>query len=102
MTIRHVVTWKLAESDPSERAAQAERIVAALEALPAQISDIRSLQVGVNSIGPERNWDVVLIADYDDAAALERYQVHPAHLPVVGLIKPLTAERSCVDFELVL
>ena len=42
MTIRHVVSWKLAATDEAERAEQAARDQAGLESLPAVIPQIRS------------------------------------------------------------
>lgn len=100
MTIRHVVSWKLAESDLALKPAQAAEIKAGLESLRGVIDGMSALEVGVNVLNPGANWDVVLIADYDDAAALAGYQVHPAHVAVSGIIRGLVAERSCVDFEL--
>lgn len=100
MTIRHVVTWKLAESDPVVRAAQAAEIQGALEALRGQVPGMRALDVGINAIGPESNWSIVLIADYDDEAALAAYQVHPGHVEAAAIIRGYVSERSCVDFEL--
>jgi hypothetical protein len=39
-----------------------------------------------------------LVAEYDDAAALARYQVHPAHVEAGAYVKSVTAERMAVDF----
>ena len=100
MTIRHIVSWRLAESDPTLTAAQAAEIKAGLEGLRGQIEGMSAIDVGVNVLNPGANWDVVLVADYDDEAALAAYQVHPAHVAVAGYIKSVVAERSCVDFEL--
>lgn len=98
MTVRHVVTWKLAETDPAAKAEQIERVRAGLESLPAVVSDIRSLQVGVNGVGPDDNWDVVLIADYDDEQGLRRYVEHPEHQKVAAYIRSVVSERAGVDF----
>ena len=98
--IRHVVSWKLVTPDAAGKDAGFETIRTALEALPALIPAIETLQVGRNIAYPQSNWDVVLIADYASLDALEAYQVHPEHQRVVGIIKPLVAERSNVDFEL--
>lgn len=100
MTIRHVVSWKLAETDPALQAAQAAEIKALLEALRGQIEGMSAIDVGVNAIGPESNWNLVLIADYDDEAALTAYQVHPSHVAATGVIRGYVSERSCVDFVL--
>lgn len=100
MTIRHVVSWKLTEGDAALKSAQAAEIKAGLEALRGVIDGMSTLDVGVNVLNPGANWDVVLIADYDDEAALAGYQVHPAHVAVSAIIRGLVAERSCVDFVL--
>lgn len=98
MTVRHVVTWKLAETDPAAKAEQIERVRAGLESLPAVVSDIRSLEVGVNGVGPDDNWDVVLIADYDDEQGLRRYVEHPEHQKVAAYIRSVVSQRAAVDF----
>ncbi|MGN6425627.1 Dabb family protein [uncultured Leifsonia sp.] len=98
MTIRHVVSWKLATTDETERAEQAARIKAGLESLPAEIPEILSLEVGVNALLPGDNFDVVLISDFADADALDRYVQAPAHQTVAAYIRSVTAARSAVDF----
>lgn len=100
MTIRHVVSWKLAETDPALRAQHAAEIKTALEALGGQVEGMTAINVGINAAGPVSNWNLVLIADYDDEAALERYQVHPGHVAAAAVIRGYVSERSCVDFEL--
>jgi hypothetical protein len=97
MSIRHVVSWQLAATDPAEKAEQAARIVAGLRALVGVVPDIRSLEMGTDAVGGG-NWDVVMIADFDDVEALSRYQVHPEHQKVAGFIRSVVAARSCVDF----
>lgn len=96
--LRHVVSWKLTAEDARTRLAQIETITAALQSLPALVPSIRSLMVGSNVAYPESNWDLVLIADYDDLDGLEAYQVHPEHVAVTKIIGPLVSQRSNVDF----
>ncbi len=96
--IRHVVTWKLAATDDAERAEQAETMARGLRSLPAFIPEILSLEVGVNVLNPGANFDLVLIADYEDEAALQRYQEHPEHQKVVAYIRTVVGDRSAVDF----
>ena len=59
-----------------------------------------ALDVGINTIGPAANWDVVLIADYADEAALAAYPCTRRPVSVTDVIRCLVAERRCVDFEL--
>jgi hypothetical protein len=92
--------WKLKET--AEGASRAENIVhmkSRLEALPKAIAEIRSLEVGVAYDRSEAMFDLVLITEFASRAALEAYQVHPAHQEVVGFVKAVTAQRAVVDYE---
>ncbi|WP_025156028.1 Dabb family protein [Leifsonia aquatica] len=97
MTIRHVVTWKLASTDAAERAEQAAAVKAKLEALVGVVPEIERLEVGVNVL--PGNFDLVLISDFADLDAVARYQVHPAHEAVAAYIRSVVDGRSAVDFE---
>jgi hypothetical protein len=98
MTIRHVVSWKLATSDESERAEQRAAVKAGLESLPATIPEILALEVGVDALSAD-NFDVVLISDFADEAALQRYVEHPDHQRVAAYIRSVVGARSAVDFR---
>ncbi|WP_158861961.1 Dabb family protein [Leifsonia sp. AG29] len=98
MTIRHVVSWKLATTDAEERAQHAAGIKLGLESLPAVIPQIRFLQVGVNALAGD-NFDVVLISDFDSDDDLRAYVEHPAHAEVASYIRSVVAGRAAVDYE---
>nr|WP_314845776.1 Dabb family protein [uncultured Microbacterium sp.] len=99
MTIRHVVSWKLAAEDAATRREQAEEIVRRLYALDGVVPQLLAISAGANTAYPESNWDVTLVADFDSIAALEEYQVHPAHEEVVAYVRSVVASRAAVDFE---
>ncbi|UUT34803.1 Dabb family protein [Microbacterium elymi] len=98
MTLRHVVAWKLAATDAAARAAQAAEIADRLTALVGVVPTIGSLSAGANVV--DGNWDVALVADFADAAALKAYAVHPEHQKVVAYVRNVIADRVAVDFEL--
>lgn len=100
MTIRHVVSWKLAAEDADERAAQASEVARRLNALEGVVPQILSISAGANAILPDVNWDVVLVADFASVDALDEYQVHPAHLEAAGYIRSVVGARVAVDFEI--
>lgn len=100
MSIRHVVSWKLAAEDADERAAHAAEVARRLMALEGVIPQLQSISAGANVAYPESNWDVTLVADFADVAALEEYQVHPAHEEVVAYVRSVVASRVAVDFEI--
>ena len=96
MSIRHVVSWRLNATDPTEKAEAAAGIASRLEALVGVVAEIRALRVGADVLGGE-NWDVVLIADFDDLAAVARYQVHPSHQDAGTFIRSVVSDRMAVD-----
>lgn len=98
--LRHIVSWKLTGEDVAEVDAQVERIASDLESLVGRIPEILSLRVVRNVVNPGTNFDAAVIADFEDAAALETYISHPAHVDAAGYLKSVTAERACVDFIL--
>ncbi|MGO4490073.1 Dabb family protein [Microbacterium sp. 2RAF4] len=99
MTIRHVVTWKLASEDAAERAAQAAEVARRLNALDGVVPQLLTISAGANVAYPEANWDVTLVADFASVEAIDEYQVHPAHVEVATYIRSVVASRVAVDFE---
>lgn len=98
--LRHVVSFKLTAEDRETKVAQAAEISRRLDALVALIPEVRNLTLGVDTGETAGNWDIVLIADYDDAEALDAYQTHPEHVKVATYIRSLATARNCVDFSL--
>jgi hypothetical protein len=98
MTLRHVVAWKLGAEDVATRDDQARRIADRLLALVGVVPSIGTMTVGPNVV--EGNWDVALVADFADRAALDAYQVHPVHQEVVAYVRSVVSDRVAVDFEL--
>ena len=97
--IRHIVCWKLSATDEATKAEHAARISREMSELPALIPEVLSLEVGTNTLYSEVNWDLVLIADFEDAEALERYAAHPEHQRVGKFIGEVRSDRVAVDFE---
>ena len=100
MTIRHIVMWTLAAEDAATKASHTAEISSRLGALVGVIEEIQTLTVSANVAYPEQNSDVVLVADYADLDALERYQKHPAHVEAAGHIRALVASRASIDVPL--
>jgi hypothetical protein len=96
MTILHIVTWKLSATDPADKAEHAAQMAARLGALVGVVDEIRSFRIGPDVVGGA-NWDIALVAEFDDEAALGRYQVHPAHVAAGAYVRSVIAERMAVD-----
>lgn len=98
MTIRHVVAFTIAAEDAEVRAQQAAEAARQLNALAGVVPSLISMSAGANVLFPGANWDLVLVADFADEAALDAYQVHPAHEEVVAYIGSVRKDRIAVDF----
>lgn len=100
MTIRHIVMWTLAAEDAATKAAHSAEIAERLTALVGVVEEIQSLTVSTNVAYPEQNSDVVLVADYADLDALDRYQKHPAHQEAAAFVRSVVSARASIDFAL--
>ncbi|MBA8815313.1 hypothetical protein FHX48_000365 [Microbacterium halimionae] len=98
MTIRHIVAWKLAASDEATRSEHSESVISALTALKGLVPEIQHITVGAGVV--EGNWDLALIVDVADLAALDAYQNHPAHQAVLPLVRSVVSDRVAVDIDL--
>jgi len=97
--IRHIVTWRLAATDPEQRAADAAGIKSRLEGLRGLVPAER-IDVGVDLGETDGNWHVVLDSDFASTADLAAYQTHPAHLEAASFVRSVAEARSCVDYQL--
>jgi hypothetical protein len=91
--ITHIVMMKL--KDPAD----APDVAARLRALPAQIPEIRSYEVGIDELQGPRAWNVALVSRFDSFATLQSYIQHPAHQEVVAHLDQVCESRASVDFS---
>ena len=94
--VKHIVMFKLQGSD-EQRRETALRFKAALDALPAQIDVLQSMEAAVNE-NPNEEWDVVLTAIVPTMEDVAVYAQHPAHVAAAAIIKDCKQLRACVDY----
>lgn len=94
--LTHVVLFKFKPETTAEQAGQLET---GLKGLPTVIDEIREFRVGRDIIRSERSYDLGLVSGFADLAAMQRYQVHPAHQQVVAMVKAICSNVVAVDFE---
>jgi antibiotic biosynthesis monooxygenase (ABM) superfamily enzyme len=70
-----------------------------LLALKDEIPQIRSAEVGIDISGSDRNFDAVLVADFDTLEDLQTYLENPKHKAVSALCRDIRLERTAVDYE---
>ncbi len=94
--LKHVVFMKFEEGTTDAEVSALEK---ALGELPAKVPEIRGFQFGRDIIRSERSCDFALISDFDNLEAMQRYQVHPDHVRVIGIVRNLSVSIQAVDFE---
>jgi hypothetical protein len=99
--IRHIVMFTLTATDEEQRARDIIDVRGRLEALVGVVPGLKSVtfepDLGLIQAG---HWDVVLVSEHDDNAALEAYQAHPDHQAAGAFIRTVTGDRATVDYEL--
>ena len=95
--VRHVVLFKFkADVSETDRAEFAAR----LKALPELIPGILKPEVGEDFLKSPRSYDVALVFGFEDRAAMDRYQAHPSHAPVLERVRQLCESALAVDYEI--
>lgn len=97
--VKHIVMFRL-NGDESTRHSLAAQFKTAIEALPAKIAQLQSVEVGVNDGPAAGNFDIVLTALCKDYPGLDAYSAHHEHIKCVEIIKPYIAQRTCVDYTI--
>jgi quinol monooxygenase YgiN len=99
--IKHVVMWKLRDgAEGASRAENARRMKELLDACAGQTEGMRSFEVGVDAGIDGAPWDIVLVAEFEDRAALDAYSVNPVHEKAKAFIARVRDERAAVDYLL--
>ncbi len=97
--VKHLVLFKLKNEVP---AAQKEAVMLAfkqaIEALPAKISVIRKIEVGLN-MNPGEVWNIALYSEFDTLDDVKFYAAHPDHVAAGKLLAEVKESRACVDYE---
>ena len=93
--IKHIVFFRFKAS-----VAQPEReaFLDMLNALPAKISELAAFQAGFNVVPSARAFDLALVADFADLAALDGYGKHPDHQPVIQRSREICEQTAAVDY----
>ncbi len=94
--LRHIVMMKF--SDRKNWQTTAEKVSCMLNALPEQVTSLKSMETGINLSSRDVAFDLVLTADFADEAGLEAYRIHSAHVTVLEYLKPRVAQTTVVDY----
>jgi len=91
----HIVMFQFKEENKESNMARVKEM---LEELPSKINTLHSMEVGIDISRSERSFDMVLVSQFEEQAALDIYVPHPAHQEVVSFIKEVTTLSKVVDY----
>lgn len=99
--VKHIILWNLKdEFSKEEKVEIMKNIKIGLEALIDKVPGIVEIKVQTESL-PSSSADLMLDSTFESVEALKNYATHPEHVKVADtLVRPFTAVRSCLDFEL--
>ena len=100
--IKHVVLFKLAPfAEGQTKHENALYLKDKLEKLESEIPELLKMEVVINM--PEvsdSNYDLMLIADFENLADLDVYIHHPEHVKVGTFMSKVRTDRAAIDYEL--
>lgn len=92
--------FKLKEADGKTEYENALEAQKRFDNVIAEVKELKKGEVVVNSKdAPDSNYAIALICEFDDIAALNAYQVHPAHVEFGKFIGTVKTDRACIDYE---
>lgn len=97
--VKHIVLFKLKNMDSQEeKLGIMNKFKTAIEALPAKISVIRKIEVGLN-MNPAESYDIALYSEFDSLDDVNFYAKYPDHVAAASIIAEVKEGRVCVDYE---
>ena len=98
--IKHIVMFKLKETDGKSEYDNALEAQKRFDNVIANVSELKKGEVVINSAdAPESNYTIALLCDFETIDDLNAYQVHPAHLEFGKFIGTVKTDRACIDYE---
>ena len=99
--VKHIILWTLkSEYTAQEKESIKSGIKEGLEGLTGKLDGLVDIKVITGGLSSS-NADLMLDSTFADEAALKAYATHPEHVAVAdGKVRPYTAVRSCLDFEI--
>lgn len=96
--VKHIILWTLKDDVKNDEKVKLG-IKDGLEGLIGKIPGLVDIKVQTEKL-PSSNADVMLDSTFESEEALKSYAVHTLHVDIADTkVRPYTASRSCLDFE---
>ena len=99
--VKHVILWNLKDEYSAEEKKNIKaNIKREIEALQGKIPGLIDIKIYTDGLASS-NADLMLDSTLESEEALKAYAIHPDHVAAAdGFVRPYTASRSCLDFEI--
>ncbi len=94
--VDHLVFFAVKDEASGE---EVEDLLASIRGLKGEVPGVVDLSVGEDFSGRSGDYTHALFARFEDAAGLQKYMEHPAHLAVVEKLGATTSGRIVADYE---
>lgn len=94
--IRHIVLFNIKE----EYKAEIPQLVQNFYGMKGKIEGLLELEAGQDILGSERSYNLGLVTLFENRAAFDAYQTHPAHMPVKKRMHEVRSGSVSCDFEI--
>ena len=95
--IVHIVMFKFKDENKALNMAKVQQRLIKLESL---ITNLRSMEVGINFNDSDRSFDLSLYSTFETQEDLNAYAIHEEHKKVIEIIKSVIIESKVVDYIL--
>ncbi len=98
--VKHIVMIKL-KSFPKEKDKDKNtlKLKTDLESLKEIIKEIKFFEVGINYSTSASAFDIVIISEFKNNDALDKYRTHPEHQKVLKSLRSIINKTIVVDYE---
>lgn len=93
--VRHIVMYKLINPTNENKQALVDKFLS----MKGKIDLLVDINSGVDKVQSQRSFDVVLDCVFNSMEDLEKYRVHPVHLPVMEYVNGVVEKSHSVDYE---
>ncbi len=99
--LRHIVMWRFkGEAEGKTKQQNMDYVRSRLYSLKEVIPEIKSLEIGINVKQSGAAYDMALVSEFEDLAALERYRTNPKHVEISEYVTKVRTDRAVVDYIL--
>lgn len=93
--VKHIVLYFLKDKSPETK----NQIKSRFMSMKGKIDCLRDIEVGVDFLGSQRSADISLTCIFDSREDMEKYAVHPVHLPVKEYVLSVCEKSISCDYE---